>query len=437
VGDWKALNNDSGMLSQSFSPDELMYAIQTDTVLDVRDRQSGRTSVELSGTGCTQADPAICDSHRRALFGDVERWGGFDCFSPRSSEFRLSIWNLADQQMTDQSSVLLRNLDGIQVTDDGQVLDASSQGETSISNSTWWTSSFNFNGLAEAQDGAIIFTPQRVSLDTKGCYFCGSCSLDPTAMQIDCKSGEFAQRDGALDIKVTSDEIVLQPQGSDPIEVALPAELAEGWDVRVIGYAPTNQTVFYCLDKDQRSQVCHIYAAGSGKTIADPEDIYALRFSDDGNSAAYLNRNQKALCIVNLEKGRVTKIPAYQSRADFVNPVFLSGSTELVYVIQNLNDAELLSLEWVDAGNVNVLRRATLDRDEVGVPESVALNEENDILAIGAQDGRIYLLDEEKGKLITSWQASDEPIIGLTFARSDNLLVSLDGTGRIEFWGIK
>ena len=76
--------------------------------------------------------------------------------------------------------------------------------------------------------------------------------------------------------------------------------------------------------------------------------------------AAYIDRREKALFLLNLETGKLTKMDAYQSRAWFVNPAFASPDTEtkaeagketeveMVYVIQNLNDESILSLEWVD-----------------------------------------------------------------------------------------
>ena len=51
-----------------------------------------------------------------------------------------------------------------------------------------------------------------------------------------------------------------------------------------------------------------------------------------------------------------------------------------------------------------------LETGLLGQPSALALNAANNLLAVGNQDGWIYLLDENSGKLITSWQASTEKL---------------------------
>jgi WD40 repeat protein len=108
----------------------------------------------------------------------------------------------------------------------------------------------------------------------------------------------------------------------------------------------------------------------------------------------------------------------------------------MVYVVQNLNDESILSLEWVDGAEAKVLRRATLDTAVISLPSAVGLGKENGLVALGSEDGAIYLLDQEKGKLLHSWQAGGEAIIGLAFTADDKSLVSLDAQGLIQVWGI-
>jgi len=438
VDGWQEIDRASEALNESFSPAQLRYALQGDDKIVIKNRLDGQVTASLSGTGCSQADP--CDLR----FSQQGQYAVILNNSDESITFhqdilasRLSIWNLGEQQMVDQALILARNLDGIRATDDGDYQDASSFMEASTPLNTWWTSTSNFNGLLEVADWIIAFAPQRLSMDAADCYFCGSCQLETASLQATCQAGILAQRQAALDFGLEAGRIVLRPQNSDEITIDLPAEFGENWDVRLLGYTQENQTVFYCLDKEQRSQSCHIYAAEVGKAVADPADIYGLRFSTDDTTAAYIDRDQKALFIVNLARGKATRVSAYQSRAWFTNPVFLSGESELVYLIQSLNDTSILSLEWVDASNAKVLRRVALDKDVIGQPTVLALNEENNLLAMGDRDGWIFLLDEEKGKIIASWQAHKDGLLGLTFAQDGQLLVSLDSGGEIKLWGVK
>jgi Tol biopolymer transport system component len=173
------------------------------------------------------------------------------------------------------------------------------------------------------------------------------------------------------------------------------------------------------------------------RVIAEPEDIYDLRLSPDGQTAAYINRDQKALFIVNLPKSKVAKVSAYQARACFVNPVYSSDGSELIYIVENLKDSSVLSLEWVDSRSAKVLCRLALESGAAEQPTVLALNEENTLLAVGDAGGRATLLDMESGKIITSWQAAFSRLIGLTFAQNGKILVSLDESGEFAIWGIQ
>ena len=81
-------------------------------------------------------------------------------------------------------------------------------------------------------------------------------------------------------------------------------------------------------------------------------------------------------------------------------------NAELVYIVQNLNDQTILSLEWVDGADAKVLRRSTLDTDIIDQPSALSLGAENGLVALGVSDGWIYVLDQEKGKIknfLASW----------------------------------
>jgi len=438
VGDWVEIAPDSQLVLESFNGADLLYALQEASVLHIKQRLNGEVLASLKETGCGQIES--CD----VRFSPEGRCAALLHVSNSSLSFhqdllasRVSIWELSSQSMLNQASTLARNLDGMFIADNGQLQDVFIQGESDSSAVSWWTSSYHFNGLLESSPGFISFSPQRLGMDDPDCYFCGSCSLDFTDLSLDCRKGELNLDEFAITFNREAGSLTIHPAGMSKVDVDVPIDLTETTDVRLLGFAPENETTFYCLDKDQRSQSCYIYAAESDKTVATPEDIYSLRFAPDGSSAAYIDRAQKALFIVNFSKSKAAKVSAYQSRAWFANPVFLAQGSELVYLIQNLEDETILSLEWVNAQDGKVLRRAALDMHEIGQPSVLAVNQSAELIAIGDQDGWIYLLDEEKGKLISSWRAHAHKLIGLTFAGNDHLLVSLAESGEFKLWGVQ
>jgi WD40 repeat protein len=91
----------------------------------------------------------------------------------------------------------------------------------------------------------------------------------------------------------------------------------------------------------------------------------------------------------------------------------------------------------LDPAKDEVLRRTTLDTEKMDQPYVMTLGDGNDLIALGDQAGWIYLLDKQKGKIIHSWQADEDSVIGLAFTNSDKLLVSMGENGMIKFWGIR
>ncbi len=355
---------------------------------------------------------------------------------------QLSVWDWGSGAQVAWAQVRLRSLDGVLPAGDGSFLNTADLAQAKPDAVDWWTSSYNFDGLYSGADG-ITFKPQVLDVTPdQDCYFCGTCSLYSADLQLACRNTFLSQENNSWIVSEAAGQIRLQSEkGSSTFALNLPEETQPDWDVRMLGFSETFQTAFYCLDRQGRSQICAIVMGGDNGNLSEVEDFFGRRFSGDGGRAAYINRREKALFLLNLETGRLIKMDAYQSRAWFVNPAFAAPGdetdAELVYVIQNLNDETILSLEWVDGANAKVLRRSTLDTTAIGQPSALSLGAENGLIALGAQDGAIYLLDQEKGKLVTSWQAGTSAVIGLAFAEDDSLLVSLDEQGNIRIWGVE
>ena len=361
---------------------------------------------------------------------------------------QLQIWDWQSGERITAADVFMRNLDGVLPADDGGYLTTSDFSNGAGGAADWWTSSYNFDGILRTEDG-VTFKPQVLGMTTgNDCYYCGTCSLNPRDMQISCRNTYFSQENRPWSVLANAGQLTLHAENNagDDIDLKLPADYQPEWDLRLLGFSEEYQTAFYCLDAQGRSRICAIDMNGEKEQYTEVEDIYGLRFSADGSRAAYIDRREKALFLLNLETGKLSKMDAYQSRAWFVNPAFASVNVseeseteldaELVYVIQNLNDESILSLEWVDATDAKVLRRSTLDA-AIGRPAALSLGAENGLVALGSEDGAIYLLDQEKGRQLAFWQANTNKIVGLAFAEGDDLLISMDDQGTIRIWGVE
>lgn len=405
---WQEILPASDNLQNAFMSDGLLYALQNESVLEILDRRDGRKIARLEGTGCSYSYPC------GVRFSNNGKYAAILDYSQETISYRrdliakyFQIWSLETGEMIGEYPLDARNLDGVLPGEDGSyqmVMDGSVDSGTET---IWWTTTANFAGLTGFED-RITFSPQYVGLDTPDCYFCGTCELNLNNMRVVCglRIGE------------------------------MPVDIGEGLTARILGISDKWNKAFYCLDQDKRQQECHIFDMEDETILENITDIYMLRFSMEGDHAAFIDREEKALFVVDLATGKVSEIGAYQSRAWPVNPVFSTSGAELVYIIQNINSKDILSLEWVNAEERRVLRRANLENGLVDEPSALTWAPESELVAVGNTDGWIYILDQEKGKLIHSWQAETDGIIGLLFSRNGKLLISMNKSGIIKVWGV-
>ena len=439
VGTWQELSRNMDALN-GFQAADQSYVLQGDETIQLKSRLDGQVRASLSGTGCTQAEP--CDARLSLQTGTVALLNTSENTLDYHREVlatQMAVWDWQSGKQLLTADVFARNLDGILPGEDGSYLNTAELTQTDAGTINWWTSSYNFDGLYDGVDG-ITFKPQVINTTAmQDCYFCGTCWLNPDDMQLNCQKAIFSQENTLWKV-ITGQNGQVKLKNADKdasFDLKLPANAQPDWDVRLLGFSERNQTAFYCLDRQGRSQICVIDMGGELDKLTQVEDIFGLRFSPDGGTAAYIDRREKALFLLNLQSGKFTKMDAYQSRAWFVNPAFTSTESGMVYIVQNLNDQTILSLEWVDGADAKVLRRSTLDTDTIDQPSALSLGAENGLVALGVSDGWIYVLDQEKGKIKTSWQAGSEPIIGLAFTKGDEVLVSLDEQGLIQLWGVE
>jgi len=408
----------------------------------VMNKVTGQVKVELKGTACSRDYP--CDV-RLSPDGNTAAILVFTSDTVQHHQnllaTKLEVWNITGQEKVGQESIMLRNLDGIHLLDNGSYISVSQKWVDDAADVSWWTSTNNFAGLITGDNDQVHFNPQVIETQAQNdCYFCGTCSLRLGDGKIECAQEFISREKNSYQMQVIDDSLVLIPVDeksvTEPVELYLPPDFDEKWSARLLGYTEQYQKAFYCLDKNARNETCLIYDPAEAETIAEVEDIFSLRFSPDGDTAAFINRELKALFLVNLKDSKLIRVKAYEARAWFANPVFNNAGTELAYLVQDLQDAERLSLEWVDAVSGKVLRRITLDDSGIYQPSVLASNSDDSLIAVGDADGKVYVLDQGKGKVLYSWQAYTDSIVGLVFSRYNKKIVSMDADGTIKIWGV-
>ncbi len=435
IDDGQELDPLSDVVEKAFTPDSLLFALQNEEELEIQDRRNGVKKYILRDTGCSFDYP--CD----VKLSTDGKYTALVDFSKETLSYRrdlivkeFQIWDLVKGENIGEFQLNARNLDGVLLGGQGSYQIVQEGSTDSNSESIWWTSITNFAGLSLLEDG-FTFSPQIVGLDSSDCYFCGTCEMNLNDMQIVCGQ-EYISHEGIsyqLEDGQASEDASLS---SDADAIDLPVEAGQNLTTRVLGISGEWQKVFYCVDQNQRQQECAFYDLEDEIILKSMEDIYALRFSFDGDYAAFIDREDKTLFIADLETGKVNEIGAYQSRAWPVNPAFSTSGTELVYMIQNVNSLDVLSLEWVDAADKRVIRRSNLENELFGEPTVLVWESKNELVALGNTDGWVYILDSENGKLLHTWQAETDEIIGLLFSRDGKLLITMGRAGIIRIWGV-
>jgi hypothetical protein len=218
-------------------------------------------------------------------------------------------------------------------------------------------------------------------------------------------------------------KLSLQPNG-DP----------ESQRMRLAGYSEDHQTAFYCLDVDFRPQKCVIDDIGSGR-LEEFDNLSFLRITPDNRSAVFLDSTAKSLFLYDLESGRLTRKSHYQAKAAMVNPVFSEDGLLLYYLVENLNRPGIFSVEIMDVESQKILKRIPLE-GKIESPIAFALNRTEEIWIIATKYGSIQFFSPENGKALKEWDTEQDKIVGLTFDDRDKLLISLDSTGLMKFWGV-
>ena len=439
---WQELQPVSPEVATAFSPGELLFPLSGDGTLQVLSRIDGTVQGVLSGVTCQADNPCP------AIFSPNGRYLALLDFSADSLAYKrqpfaahLQVWDIRSRQKIASQDGLWRDLEGVALSDAGELLPPQGVVWAEISDDGWWTYPDYFDGFRANGPGRLTFVPTSIRFfSDSGCTACGTCTLDMAALCITCQAG-LADSDhnaGRLSVSYSDDGAnLVREDASGQAEMlgAFP-NAAPSDTVRLLAYAKLHQLAFYCIEKDGRQQGCHIVEMVSGDILASQDDIHQLRFSPGGQYAAFIDRTINAAFLMDLSSGKLTRMKPYQARALPAGAAFSPDGSHMAYLVQSTSASSRYYLEWVETASGKVLRRFDLRGLDMAKPANLAVSSNGDLWALGDAGGQILLLDTGNAALVHAWQAHEGEVLSLAFSQNGEHLVSMDRRGLIRVWGV-
>lgn len=166
-------------------------------------------------------------------------------------------------------------------------------------------------------------------------------------------------------------------------------------------------------------------------------DLEGLNYSRENGTAAFINKEEKALYIFSDETGTLNKMRTYRAVFLPIKPVFLSGGEELIYFVQSLDGARNSYIERADTSLGKVIKRYDIAGLRTKKISSISANGKEELWAVSDTSGNVYLIDPEEGSVVTIFRAADEEIIDLVFSPDGKALFMMGESGKIFIWTVR
>jgi len=432
---------DTDILRASFFVGELLFSLSDSDHVIVLDKLTGEAVAEIPAQGCKWDMPCetvFSKDGSKVLL--LTRENSQVQLGPVWFFQEIEVWDLEKGDIIMSVSGYFRDLNGLQIADSGELVNFVPVDPHSPSGQGWRVIADHFQGLQMTQEDEIAFVANIIGNDTESeCQFCNTCIVQPQSGEISCQAG-IEGPSGRYSIRLIDTEYWLVKHYEDGEGKVGKLRLQPSGDpgklrMRLLSYSEDNQTAFYCQDMEFRPQKCVIDDLGSSQVVEEFSSLSFLRLSPDEDTAALLDPLAKALFLYDLDSNKLTRKSHYQAKAAMVNPVFSDDGLQISYLVENLNRPGVFSVEVMDVESQKILKRTPLE-GRIESPVAFALNNKEDVWAIASKLGGIYFFSAENGKLLKEWDAEQDQIIGLIFDEGARLLISLDQTGLMEFWGV-
>jgi len=441
--DWQELTNTDARIGKTFSHGDLLFPLYYDDATEIRMRTTGMMLARLQQAPCSRSYPCAVrfspDGSYALFLGDQSDKLPY---KDSSLTFSLTVINIKDDIVYSQPEGLYRNLDGVLVGNNGELTSAV-DGLSQDLTGAWWVRSELFDGLIRTPDGTLTFIPHMFYPTSKDyCPFCATCRINPVEMSVSCQPGFVSSEGAPLAVDERKDEMVFSTlDGEKKVEIGT-MKLAKAEDalvryIRFLGASIRSRAVFYCMESNQRSLGCTIHDIGTGANLAEPLNISHLRFSPDGQHAAFFDERDNELVIMNLDDGSFSRRSAYEARAYPTAAHFYKDGSSLAFIIQNIGNRSVFSLELMETESGRSSGRMSLNQADISDPAFFDAGPQQRMWIIGSRNGRVAALGYSDGELLHNWQIdNNDELVSLAFTADGRMLVTMGENGLVRLWGV-
>ncbi len=437
---WRELDSSSRAVTSAFNKGELQFGVTKNDSISVFSKKNGAELEMIIVDGCGWENPCPVElspdgSKMAVLLRDESI-----VYKRESISTHLTVYDLSYGQMINDISAMMRNLDGLLVRNDGEIIRYDS---TPLNgNSTWWTHTNYFAGFQVIDENTIAFTPQVVDYRNQlQPPYSGSCQIHTDDFTIEC-GDTLSFQDGitvTVDKKESGVAIIDTTSGRSALiaEIKNPAgEPADSWQFRLLNYVWESGTGYFCLDRNLREETCVIMDFHNNEILHEQIDLEGLNYSRKNGIAAFINKGEKSLYLFNDDTDTLKKMRTYRAVSLPIKPAFLPGGSELIYMVQSLSESKNTYIERIDVSLGKVIKRYDIDGLQTKKISSISASGEEELWAASDILGNVYLIDPEEEMVFHIFRAAGEEIIDLVFNPGGKTLLIMGKSGKIQIWAV-
>ena len=438
--DWRELNPYSKAVTSAFDKGELQFGVTENDSITVFSKKNGIELETIEVEGCGWENPCPMEfspdgSKMAVLLRDEPLM-----FKRESISTHLKVYDLSYSRMIDDKSTVMRNLDGLLIRDDGEII--RSDITLPDGNSTWWTYTDNFAGFKVIDENTIEFTPRVIDYrNQQQPPYSGSCQIHTEDFEIEC-GDTFSFQDSitvTVDKKENGFTIIDTTSGKNALlaEIKNPiGEPGDSWQFKLLDYVANTGTGFFCLDRNSRVETCVIMDFLNNEILHEQMDLEGLQYSRKNATAAFINKEEKSLYLFNDDTDTLKKMRTYRAISLPIKPAFLSGGSELIYMVQSISESENIYFERIDTSVGKVIRRYDIDGLQTKGISSISASGKEELWAASDILGNVFIIDPEEEAVIHIFQGVEEEIIDMVFNPDGKTLLMMGKSGRIHVWAV-
>jgi len=438
---WRELDSSSRAVTSAFDKGGLQFGVIKNDSISVFSKKKGARLETIEVDGCEWENPCPMEfspdgSKMAVLLRDEPL-----VYKRKSISTHLAVYDLFYGRMIDEISVMMRNLDGLLVTNDGEIIRHDIT--TLDGNSTWWTHMNYFTGFQVLDENTISFTPQVADYRNKPQPpYSGSCQIYMDDFAVECGIALSIQNGitVTLDKKEGGFAIIDSTSRKDTLiaEIKNPTgDPGDSWQIRLLDYVWETGTGFFCLDRNLKVETCVIMDFPNNEILYEKIDLEGLQYSRKNNTAAFINNKEKLLYLFVDDTDTLKKMRTYRAIYLPIKPAFLSGGIELIYMVQSLGESENIYFERIDTSLGKVIRRYDIDGLKTKEISSISASGKEELWAASDISGNVYLIDPDEESVIHIFRGAEEEIIDMVFDPDGKTILLMGKSGRIQIWAVR